>query len=119
MTREQFERVVEQAAEGLPAHFKRRLENIAIFVTDRPTPDMLRSAKVPPGKTLLGLYQGVPLPKRGAHYGNVLPDRILLFQETIERACPDPSALPSKIRDVLIHEIGHYFGLSDREMLGD
>jgi len=116
MTREEFESAVAEAVRGLPVGFRRKLENISVHVADRPTARMLREAGVPPGRTLLGLYQGVPYTKRGVHYGNVLPDRVILFQGTIEAACPDPSQLPQRIRDVLVHEMGHYFGLSDEEM---
>ena len=68
--------------------------------------------KLQPNHTLLGLYEGVPLGNRGHHYGNVLPDRITIFQQPIEQSYP-ASRVVAAIRMVVLHEVGHYFGISD------
>ena len=65
---------------------------------------------------LLGLYQGVPLTKRGWNYGNMLPDRIVIYQRTIESVAASPEAIEKIVQDTVIHEIGHYFGFSDKEL---
>jgi predicted Zn-dependent protease with MMP-like domain len=65
---------------------------------------------------LLGLYQGVPLDRRGFYYGNVLPDKITLFQIPIESMCRTKEEVEEKVKEVVIHEVGHYFGLSDKRL---
>jgi len=66
--------------------------------------------------TLFGLYQGVPLTKRGWNYGNMLPDRIVIYQRTIESVAASPEEIEKIVLDTVIHEIGHYFGFSDKEL---
>jgi predicted Zn-dependent protease with MMP-like domain len=92
------------------------MNNIAIVVEDEPGSELLDEMDVEPGGTLLGLYQGTPLTERGSSYGNVLPDRILLFQGPLERESDDLDDLVVAIGETLIHEIGHYFGLSEDEI---
>ncbi len=117
MDRRSFEVVVEEALARLPGEFQSRLDNVAVLVEDRPSRELLRSMGVPPRETLLGVYQGTPLPQRGpTTYGNVLPDRIVLFQEPIEEMGGGPQAIKRRIADTVVHEIGHYFGLSDDQM---
>jgi predicted Zn-dependent protease with MMP-like domain len=65
---------------------------------------------------LLGLYQGIPLDQRGFYYGNVLPDKITLFQVPIVSLCTTREEMEEKIREVVVHEVGHYFGLSDKRL---
>ena len=92
------------------------MSNIAIVVEDEPEPALLDEMEVEPGGTLLGLYQGTPLTERRWDYGNTLPDRILLFQGPLERESEDEDDLVVAIGETLIHEIGHYFGLSEDEI---
>jgi len=115
MTREEFQDCVARALDGLPEEIAGRMENIAVVVRDLPTRRELREARVRRKRSLLGLYTGVPLGWRGPHYGNVLPDRVVLYQKNIEAAFP-PERLVQGIRDVLLHEIGHHFGLSDARL---
>ncbi|MDH7500534.1 MAG: metallopeptidase family protein, partial [candidate division NC10 bacterium] len=68
------------------------------------------------GDSLLGLYHGYPLKERGTWYGNVLPDRIIIYQGPIEQACRDEKQMPGLVREVVLHEIGHYFGLEEDEL---
>jgi predicted Zn-dependent protease with MMP-like domain len=92
------------------------MRNLAIVVEDEPPADLLDELDVEPPDTLLGLYQGTPLTERSWDYGNVLPDRILIFQGPHEREADDEDELIVAIGETLIHEIGHYFGLSEEEI---
>ncbi len=111
-----FERLVRDALEVLPESFAERLENVEVVVEDEPDARLLHAMGIGPGGTLLGLYQGVPLPRRGHHYGNVLPDRIVIYMGPILRMRQPPGGLPELVREVVLHELGHYFGLSDEEL---
>ena len=92
------------------------MQNLVIVVEDEPSRETLREMDVEPPDTLFGLYQGIPLTERGWGHGNVLPDRILLFQGPHERAAADEDDLVVSIGETLIHEVGHYFGLSEEEI---
>lgn len=116
MEQERFDRLVLEAVEGLPEPFLRKLSNIDIEVRDRAGPAELRAAGVPPGATLLGMYQGVPHTRRSHGYGMVLPDRIFIYQKPIERLCRSDDEVRERVRKVVLHEIGHHFGMSE-EML--
>jgi predicted Zn-dependent protease with MMP-like domain len=116
MTRAEFEQLVADALADLPARFRKAMSNIAIIVEDEPARELLREMEVEPPDTLFGLYQGTPLTERGWGYGNALPDRILLFQGPHEREAEDEDDLVASIAETLIHEIGHYFGLSEEEI---
>jgi predicted Zn-dependent protease with MMP-like domain len=114
--RAQFERLVAEALGDIPGRFRRAMQNIAIVVEDEPSRELLREMEIDPPDTLFGLYQGVPLTERHWAYGNALPDRILLFQGPHEREAADQEDLIVSIAETLIHEIGHYFGLSEEEI---
>jgi predicted Zn-dependent protease with MMP-like domain len=116
MTRDAFERHVAEALAGLPTRFRKAMSNIAIIVEDEPAPALLHEMEIDPPDTLFGLYQGTPLTERGWAFGNALPDRILLFQGPHEREAEDEDDLIASIAETLIHEIGHYFGLSEEEI---
>ena len=116
MDRKQFENLVAEALASIPRRFKKAMHNIAIVVEDEPSPDILEEMEVEPPDTLLGLYQGIPLTERSASYGNALPDRVLIFQGPHEREAEDEDDLVVAIGETLIHEIGHYFGLSEEEI---
>ena len=116
MDRKKFERHVADALLSIPRQFREAMQNIAIVVEDEPARDLLRSMGIKPPDTLLGLYQGTPLTERRWDYGNTLPDRILIFQGPHERAADDDDDLVVAIGETLIHEIGHYFGLSEDEI---
>ncbi|MFQ5794018.1 MAG: metallopeptidase family protein [Candidatus Bipolaricaulia bacterium] len=113
MTREQFEKLVDRAVEDLPPLFKERIENVAIIVQDRPDPEIAREF---PGGLLLGLYRGVPKPKRSVWGNYPYPDMIYIYQRNIEAICRSDEEMVEQIRNTVIHEIGHHFGLSDEEM---
>jgi predicted Zn-dependent protease with MMP-like domain len=115
MTREQFAAHVEDALRLIPKRFRKAMHNIAIVIEDEPDADLLREMEIEPPDTLFGLYQGTPLTER--HWdGATLPDRVLLFQGPHEREADDDEDLVASITETLIHEIGHYFGLSEEEI---
>jgi predicted Zn-dependent protease with MMP-like domain len=116
MTREAFEQLVADALSGIPRRFRDAMTNIVISVEDEPSRALLREMEIEPPDTLFGLYQGTPLTERRWDYGNSLPDRILLFQGPHEREAEDEDELTASIGETLIHEIGHYFGLSEEEI---
>jgi len=116
MKRKAFERLVQDALATIPSNFREAMSNLAIVVEDEPAPDLLEEMEIEPPDTLFGLYQGVPLTERRWDHGNALPDRILLFQGPIERDSDDEDDLVVGIGETLIHEIGHYFGLSEEEI---
>ena len=116
MQRIEFEMLVERALMSVPDWFRERLENIEIMVENEPPGKLMREMELGRRETLLGLYQGVPLSQRGFYYGNVLPDRIVLYMGPILRLGGSEEELEARVREVVIHEIGHYFGLSDEEL---
>jgi len=116
MDRDSFERLVAQAVDGLPDEFLDRLENIDIVVEDRPTPGQIRHLGLERGETLLGLYEGVPQTKRGWHYGLVPPDKITIFQQSIEAKCRYGGNISAEVQRVVKHEIAHHFGISDARL---
>ena len=116
MTRSQFLALVDEALATIPDEFQAAMKNIAIVVEDEPSNAQLESVDIEPPDTLLGLYEGTPLTERQWAHGNVLPDKITLFQDPIEDASEDEDDLVVAIGETLIHEIGHYFGLSEEEI---
>ncbi len=118
MRREEFEKILESAFEMLPEKFKSAIDNVGIVVDDYPDESTTRSMKLRSKHELLGLYQGIPLPNRGTWYGTkpVSPDIISLYQKNIESVCRTEQELRNTIAEVLIHEIGHYFGMSEEEI---
>jgi predicted Zn-dependent protease with MMP-like domain len=114
--RDEFESRVADAFASIPRRFRGAMKNIAIIVEDEPSEDLLEEMEIEPPDTLLGLYQGIPLTERTSSYGNALPDRILIFQGPHERDSEDEVDLVVAIAETLIHEIGHYFGLSEEEI---
>ena len=116
MERRRFIRLVQQALAGLPAPYCDWLENIDVVVERRPRPHQRREAGLRQDETLFGLYEGVPLTSRGGDYGMVLPDKISIFQEPLERAFPDDAELMDEVRRTVLHELAHHFGTSDEEL---
>jgi predicted Zn-dependent protease with MMP-like domain len=114
--RARFEQHVADALRRIPRRFRNAMANLAILVEDEPSPDLLAEMDIEPPDTLFGLYQGTPLTERTWSYGNALPDRILLFQGPHERESDTEGELVVSIGETLIHEIGHYFGLSEEEI---
>ncbi len=92
------------------------MENVDVVVEDQASTEVLSEMGMRSPFELLGLYQGVPLDRRGFFYGNVLPDKITLFQIPIESICKTKKEIEEKIKEVVIHEIGHYFGLDEERL---
>ena len=121
MTDEQFMQFVSDAMTTIPEKFLARMENVAVTIADEPTREQLHRNNVRDGGTLLGLYEGVPLTKRGEEYGGgILPDKITIFKiPTLEEAVDiDCGAIREHtvariVRDTVWHEIAHYFGWGD------
>ena len=116
MTRVRFRELVDAAFDLIPPEFRAALQNVAIVVEDEPLAEHLDDVDLEPDDTLLGLYQGVPLTERQWAHGNTLPDKITLFQGPIEDISDTEDDVVVEIGETLIHEIGHYFGLSEDEI---
>jgi predicted Zn-dependent protease with MMP-like domain len=116
MTRREFEDVVERALRGLPRVFRDKLANIVVVVEDWADDETLEEMGIEPPDTLYGLYRGVDLTHRDSSYGNVLPDTVTIYQGPIEEDCEGEEEMVDVIRDTVVHEIGHYFGLDDETM---
>jgi predicted Zn-dependent protease with MMP-like domain len=116
MTRLEFERLVAEAVTLIPARFRREMKNLSIVVEDEPKPELLADMEIEPPESLYGLYQGTPLTERAWGYGNALPDRITIYQRPIVDDCEDDDEIRAVIGETLIHEVGHYFGLSEQEI---
>jgi predicted Zn-dependent protease with MMP-like domain len=117
MRRPEFERLVERAVRSIPKRFRDEMKNIAVVVEDEPSPELLDEMDIEPGDTLYGLYQGTPLPeRRWSDEASRLPDRISIYQRPIEEDAEDEDDLIVIIAETVIHEFGHYFGLSEEEI---
>lgn len=116
MTRQQFTVLVEEALQEIPRRFREEMRNVAVVVEDEPPAHILEELEVEPGDTLFGLYQGTPLPERAWTHGNTLPDRISIYQGPILDACDDEDEIRQCVAETVIHEFGHYFGLSEEEI---
>jgi predicted Zn-dependent protease with MMP-like domain len=116
VTREEFERLVEEALREIPKRFRKAIHNVAVVVEQEPPQELLDELEIPPGDTLLGLYQGTPLTERSWGHGNSLPDRISIYQGPIEDTCDDEDEIRDCIAETVIHEFGHYFGMSEEQI---
>ncbi len=120
MTDERFEQLVSEAIETIPEKFLKKLNNVAIVTQSEPTEEQLGMNHVGGGSTLLGLYEGIPLTHRGDFYGagEILPDKITIFKLPIlQEAGSDEVKLKEVVRDTVWHEIAHYFGYDDAEIM--
>jgi len=118
MTRREFEALVDTALRKLPRAFRDKLANVAVVVEDWADDQTLAEMGIELPDTLYGLYRGVDITRRDSAYGNVLPDTIHIYQKPIEEDCADRAEMADLIRDVVAHEVGHYFGLDDETMDG-
>jgi predicted Zn-dependent protease with MMP-like domain len=110
----EFEEVVAEAIESLPDEFKSKLDNVDVVVEDHPSREIMRRFRR--RGLILGLYQGVPKKMRTSRYGLVMPDKISLYKKNIETICSSRKQIYGQIRKTLLHEIGHHFSLSDRDL---
>ena len=113
MTTEEFEKLAARALRGLPRSLRARMENVVVVVKDAPDAAQRRRY----GRGLLGLYEGVPLPERGAWYSGAMPDKITLFKDNIEGTASTTAELEAQVRHTVLHEMAHYFGMDDDELI--
>ncbi len=113
---EEFEALVEKALDGLPEEFADLLENVAVMVAEEPDPEDLEALEMDPDEELFGLYQGIPLDERTSFYQGAMPDRVFLYRGPILRHCESRRQVIREIRDTLVHELGHHFGLEEDDM---
>jgi len=118
VTHTEFEALVERALSSLPRQFKDKIRNVAVVVEDWADDETLDELGIEPPDTIYGLYRGTDITRRDSSYGNVLPDTIHIYQGPIEEDCVDAEEMAELIKDTVIHEIGHYFGLDDDTMEG-
>ncbi len=109
-----FEDLVAEALDSLPDELAKMMSNVEVVVEDEPPFEYTR--RLPPGHTLLGHYHGVPLTKRGNHYGQQLPDKISIYKGPITRMARSASRIRSQVRKTVIHEVGHHFGIDDARL---
>ncbi len=116
MRPQDFDRLVAEACARIPARFRRRMKNLAVMVEPEPTPAQLERGGVPPGSTLLGLYEGRPLTQRSVFENFAMPDRITIFQGPHERLAHTPEHLVRLVNDTVWHEVAHYFGMDELQV---
>ena len=111
--REKFEKLVDEGIKAIPERFLKKLDNVDIVIEDEPTPYQLRKLRTWLGSLIFGLYEGVPQTKRG-HYGQVLPDKITIFQKSIEKIAHSEEEIKEIVKNTVWHEIAHHFGLDEK-----
>ena len=116
MELERFEELVRMGLDLIPDEIAKQMSNVDIEVQDIPSQQQLASAGVPKGHTLLGLYVGIPLTRRTSGYNMAMPDRIIIFQRPLEARSRDDDDLVERVRDTVIHEVAHHFGISDERL---
>jgi predicted Zn-dependent protease with MMP-like domain len=116
MKKENFEMLVAEALADLPEEFKKLIENLVVLVEDEAPPEVYRQTGAHPFSRILGTYQGVPFTHRGPYYGNILPDRITIYQKPIEEICRSEEEIKIQVQKTVLHEIWHYFGRTDSEI---
>jgi predicted Zn-dependent protease with MMP-like domain len=112
---QEFEQLVSWAIDKIPELYQKHLENMAFIVEDQPTPQQRVKLHLYPNETLFGLYEGVPLPRRGG-VTKILPDKITIFKEPILAASQNLGDLKEKIYHTIWHETAHYFGLDHKRI---
>ena len=115
MEHSQFERLVRQALDAIPKEIRAYLHNVDVVVEDWPAKAQLGGLVIEESHYLLGLYEGVPLTERD-DYGMVLPDKITLFQRSIEAICSSNEEIVEEVRNTVIHEVAHHFGIDDARL---
>jgi len=116
LARREFERLVDRALARLPKRFRERIENVAVVVEDWADDATLAEMEIEPPDTLYGLYRGTDITRRDSLYSGVLPDTITIYQGPIEEDCDTRDEMEELVRDTVVHEIGHYFGLDDARL---
>lgn len=115
MDDKRFRKLVEEAIDSLPIEFAKRLNNVAVTVEEAPKIQQLRKLGLSPWDILFGLYEGIPQTKR-ENYSGALPDKITIFKKSIEKVARDDKEIKAQVRATVVHEIGHHFGLSEKDL---
>ncbi|GMV96160.1 MAG: metallopeptidase family protein [Phycisphaerae bacterium] len=113
---EEFEQVVEEAIASIPEGFRRYMEDLAVDIEDSPDEATCRELRIRDPRGLLGLYRGTPITERHVEDSFRFPERIVIYQRNIERMCRTRRQMVDQIRTTVLHEIGHHFGLSERQL---
>ncbi|MCU0608981.1 MAG: metallopeptidase family protein [Chitinispirillaceae bacterium] len=116
LSREAFESLVNKALRSIPAEFRKHLPEIAIVIRSRPSKKLLAEMEVPENETILGLYEGTPLPERSVTDALRYPDTIFLFQRIIEEECETVRDIEEEVRVTVAHEMAHYLGIDDDKL---
>lgn len=114
MTYDEFEKLVKEGIESIDEKFLNRLKNVDIVIEDKPSNFQLEKIRLR-GEVLLGLYEGVPLTQRQG-YGQVLPDKITIFKDSIESIYSNPDEIKNAVKNTVWHEIAHHFGMNEQEV---
>ena len=114
MEQEEFEKLVNEAVAGLPEDIRTMMKNVAITIDEIPNQEQLRKTGVRRGDFLLGLYEGVPQTSWGKGFGNHLPDKITIFEKSIEQFAQTPEEIKKLVKNVVWHEIAHHFGIDEK-----
>ena len=115
MENSQFEELVRQALQQLPEKIRHQMDNIDLVVEKSASDDQLAYSVIRDGKSLLGLYEGIPLTER-EDYGMVLPDKISIFQDSIEEVCTTNEEIVQEVINTVVHEVAHHFGIDDQAL---
>ena len=115
MKREEFTKLVEQVLDSLPKEFRSRIHNVAVLVEDLP-PDQEPPEPGKPTRLRLGLFHGVPMTHKSVFQLGTGPDYIVLYQKNIEAICRNEAAVREQVRRTVIHEFGHYFGMTEEQL---
>ena len=115
MRRREFEELVRRALDALPPAFLERMDNVDVLVEAWPSEHVAREMDLANDETLYGLYHGVPLTDREG-YNLTLPDTITIFQGPIEDDCATSEEIVEQVRDTVVHEVAHHFGISDAQL---
>ena len=117
VTEPEFQELVQQALDGLPDEYAKLISNVAVVVEDEPSPDLLADLEMEEDEDLLGLYQGLSIDRESFFQtGGQLPAKISIYRGPILRICRTKKEVVQEVRDTVVHEIGHHFGLDDDEM---
>ncbi len=111
-----FEKLVEKAVLALPPYIREKMDNVAIIVEQRPSAEEEKEARTKPGGVLLGLYQGIPQTTWGRDFSGRLPDKITIFQESVESLAHSPEEMAELVKETVWHEIAHHFGLDEERI---
>lgn len=118
LKKHEFEEIINDAIKELPRVLREKMENVEIIIEEWPSKEVLEEMGISSKYGLLGLYRGIPMPERGTNYNFALPDAITLYQGPIERMAKDKNEIKKRIKEVVYHEIGHYYGFSEEELEG-